>query len=83
MTAVGNTSAFARALMITAALVIVLAGMKAASAIIVPFLLAAFLAVICAPPLVWMNNLKKQKHIDVSLKTTYAPYMYSIQCEHE
>lgn len=42
--------------MITAALVIVLAGMKAASAIIVPFLLAAFLAVICAPPLVWMQR---------------------------
>ena len=39
-----------------AALVIVLAGLKAISSIVTPFLLAAFLAIICAPPLSWMQR---------------------------
>ena len=39
-----------------AAFVIVVAGMKAASALIVPFLLAVLLAVICLPILVWLKN---------------------------
>jgi len=43
-------------LMGMAAFVVVVAGMKAASAMIVPFLLAVFLAVICLPLLVWLKN---------------------------
>ncbi len=39
-----------------AAFIIVVAGMKAASPLIVPFLLAVFLAIICARPLFWMQN---------------------------
>jgi len=39
-----------------AAFVIVVAGMKASSSLIVPFLLAMFLAIICAPPLFWMQR---------------------------
>ena len=39
-----------------AALVVVLAGVKAISHILTPFLLAAFLAIICAPPLSWMQR---------------------------
>ncbi len=39
-----------------AAFVIVVAGMKAASPLVVPFLLAIFLAIICAPPLFWMQE---------------------------
>ncbi|WP_111640899.1 AI-2E family transporter [Marinimicrobium alkaliphilum] len=39
-----------------AALVIILAGFKAISHIITPFLLAAFLAIISAPPLAWMQR---------------------------
>lgn len=39
-----------------AAFVIVVAGMKAASPLVVPFLLAVFLAIICAPPLFWMQR---------------------------
>jgi predicted PurR-regulated permease PerM len=39
-----------------AAFVIVVAGMKAASLLVVPFLLAGFLSIICAPPLYWMKN---------------------------
>lgn len=39
-----------------AAVVIILAGLKAISHIVTPFLLAAFLAIICAPPLGWMQR---------------------------
>ena len=39
-----------------AAFVVVVAGMKAAAILVVPLLLAAFLAVICAPPLFWMQK---------------------------
>jgi len=39
-----------------ASFVIVVAGMKAATVLVVPFLLAAFLATICAPPLFWMQK---------------------------
>ncbi len=39
-----------------AAFVVVVAGMKAASPLVVPFLLAIFLAIICAPPLFWMQQ---------------------------
>jgi predicted PurR-regulated permease PerM len=56
MAAKGNISALGHVLIVSASLVVVVAGMKAASAIIVPFLLAAFIAVICAPPLRWMQD---------------------------
>src|SRR5690625_4056076 len=39
-----------------AAIVIILAGWRSISHIITPFLLAAFLAVICNPPLTWMRE---------------------------
>ncbi|MFH2059019.1 MAG: AI-2E family transporter [Pseudomonadota bacterium] len=39
-----------------AAFIIVVAGMKAATVLVVPFLLAAFLAIICAPPLFWLQK---------------------------
>ena len=39
-----------------AAFIIIVAGMKASSVLIVPFLLAAFLSIICAPPLFWMQK---------------------------
>src|SRR3972149_7736512 len=44
------------ALLILASFVIVVAGMKAASSILVPFFLAVFIAVICAPPLFWLQR---------------------------
>lgn len=44
------------ALLACAAFVIVVAGMKAAAVLVVPFLLAGFLAIICAPPLYWMKR---------------------------
>ena len=39
-----------------AAFVIVVAGMKAASAIVVPFLLAIFISILAASPLLWLQN---------------------------
>jgi len=39
-----------------AAFIIVVAGMKASAVLVVPFLLAAFLAIICAPPLFFMQR---------------------------
>jgi len=43
-------------LMNMAAFVIVVAGMKVAAPLLVPFLLAVFLAIICAQPLFWMQE---------------------------
>ena len=45
-----------RALIVIACLVVILAGAKAASSLIVPFLLAAFLAVLLAPPFIIMKQ---------------------------
>jgi predicted PurR-regulated permease PerM len=44
------------AIMILASFIIVVAGMKAASSLLVPFFLAVFIAVICAPPLFWLQR---------------------------
>ena len=41
-----------------AALIVIIAGMRAASPLIVPFLLAVFLAIICAPMLFWLKKRK-------------------------
>ena len=46
------------ALIQLAALVVVVAGMKAASSLVVPFLLAIFLAIICTPLLFWLKSRK-------------------------
>jgi predicted PurR-regulated permease PerM len=49
-------SRVSRGLIVAGAFVVVVAGMKAASSIIVPFLLAAFIASICAPGLFWLHK---------------------------
>jgi AI-2 transport protein TqsA len=43
-------------ILILASFIIVVAGMRAASSILVPFFLAVFIAVICAPPLFWLQR---------------------------
>lgn len=45
-----------RFLLVTAAFIIVVAGMKEAEPLLVPFLLSLFIAVISSPPLVWLKN---------------------------
>lgn len=49
-------SSVARFLLIMAAFVVVVAGMKAAEELLVPFLLSLFIAVISSPPLVWLRK---------------------------
>ena len=49
-------SPLARCLLGCAAFVIVVAGMKAAESLLVPFLLSIFISVICAPPLAWLTK---------------------------
>ena len=50
----GNHAAH-RLLLTVASLVIVIAGMRAAAPILVPFLLSMFIAIICAPALTWLR----------------------------
>jgi predicted PurR-regulated permease PerM len=45
-----------RFLLTWAAIVVVVAGMRAASPILVPFLLSLFVSIICAPPLFWLQR---------------------------
>lgn len=49
-------STVSRAILITAALVIVIAGMKAANSLISPFLMAIFVAIVFAPSLFWLER---------------------------
>ncbi len=44
------------AILILASFIIVVAGMRAASSILVPFFVAVFIAVICAPPMFWLQR---------------------------
>ncbi len=47
-----------RILLSAAGFVIIVAGMRVASPILVPFLLAFFIAILCAPPLFWLQQKK-------------------------
>ncbi|WP_086930046.1 AI-2E family transporter [Agarilytica rhodophyticola] len=49
-------SPIARFLFVTASFVVVVAGMRAAESLLVPFLLSLFIAVICTPPLMWLQR---------------------------
>lgn len=51
-----TVSPFARFMMLAAAFVVVVAGMKAAEELLVPFLLSLFIAVLCSPLLSWLNR---------------------------
>jgi len=46
-----------------AAFVVIVAGIQAAASLLVPFLLAAFIAILCLPPLNWLTS----KHIPVAV----------------
>lgn len=49
-------SVAARFLLYTAAFIVVVAGMKAAASLLVPFLLSIFIALICVPPVAWLKG---------------------------
>ncbi len=46
-----------RFILVAAAVVIIVAGMRAAEAILVPFLLSLFIAILCSPALTWMKRM--------------------------
>ena len=52
----GKRTARVPVILILAGFIIVIAGIKAANSILVPFFLAMFIAVICAPPLFWLQR---------------------------
>ncbi len=52
----GKTPNATNILITGASFVILVAGMRAAGSILVPFLLSVFIAIICAPPLFWMQR---------------------------
>ena len=51
-----GSSKMARILIVGASFVVIIAGMRAAGSILVPFLLSMFIALICAPLLFWMQR---------------------------
>ncbi len=53
-----DRSQTANGILIAAALVILIAGIRAAAAIVVLFLLSIFIAVLCAPPVFWLTGRK-------------------------
>ncbi len=54
-------------LLTAAAFVIVVAGMRAAAGILVPFFLAVFIAVLCSAPLAWLQRIGVPRAIGVTL----------------
>ncbi|PMG41284.1 AI-2E family transporter [Shewanella sp. 10N.286.52.B9] len=64
----GNSSSIAlRGFAIMACLVVILAGIKTASPIVVPFVLSAFLAVVCNPAIVFMSRFRVPKWLSIIL----------------
>jgi AI-2 transport protein TqsA len=55
-----------RAILIIAGLVVIAAGLKAAQDVVVPFLLAGFIATIAAPPVIWLE----QRRVPAALAIT-------------
>ncbi|ABL99697.1 AI-2E family transporter [Shewanella amazonensis] len=62
-----QTSVAFRGFAIMAFVVVILAGIKAASPIVVPFVLSAFIAVICNPVISWMMRFRVPKWLAVML----------------
>jgi AI-2 transport protein TqsA len=56
MKEISHRASASQILLTIAAFVVVIAGMRAAVTIVVPFLLAAFIAIISAPPLFWLHR---------------------------
>lgn len=56
-----------KVLLIMACIVVILAGVKAASAIVVPFLLSIFIAMACSPIITWANKYKLPRVLAVVL----------------
>ncbi|TCK01900.1 putative PurR-regulated permease PerM [Volucribacter psittacicida] len=62
-----QSNSLIRAFIIAACLVIILAGVKSAVQIVVPFLLSLFIAIICSPLITMMTNRKIPRWLAISL----------------
>ncbi|WP_461516364.1 AI-2E family transporter [Porticoccus sp.] len=62
-----ESSPMARGMLIAAAFVIVVAGLKAAETLLVPFLLSVFIALIFSPLLTWLKRLKVPNGVAICL----------------
>ena len=62
-----ETMPVAKFLIVAAAFVVVIAGMRAAESLLVPFLLSLFIAVIFSPPLAWLNKHGVPNGISITL----------------
>lgn len=62
-----DRSTTANGILVAAALVVVIAGIQAAADIVVPCLLATFVAVLCGPPVFWLTSRKVPTAIAVLL----------------
>lgn len=60
-------SSSAKVLLVCACLIVVFAGIKAASVIMVPFLLSAFIAIACSPVINWASKYKIPRALSVTL----------------
>jgi len=60
-----NTSIALKTLIGLASFVIIIAGMKAAASLLIPFIFAAFIAIICIPPLMWLQSKKVPQFLAV------------------
>jgi AI-2 transport protein TqsA len=56
-----------RIMLATACFIIIIAGMRASAGILVPFLFSVFIAIICTPPLFWLQNRGVPKLVAISL----------------
>jgi len=56
-----------RALLTAASAVIVIAGLRAAQSLIIPFLVAVFLSIICSPAVVWLQRRRVPKLLAIIL----------------
>ncbi|WP_445778114.1 AI-2E family transporter [Shewanella sp.] len=64
-----------RSFVVMACVVIILAGIKTASPIVVPFVLSAFLAVICNPAIVWLSKYRVPKWLSIILLMAFIVLM--------
>lgn len=62
-----NVSAVAKFVLLFAAFVVVVAGMKMAEALLVPFLLSVFIALICFPMLTWCKSKRVPNSVAILL----------------
>ena len=70
-----NTSVAFKGFAIMAFLVVIMAGIKTASPIVVPFVLSAFIAVICNPVISWLTRYRVPKWLAVILLMSFIVMM--------